>query len=149
MKSFIEFLVLNYLLILVVTATCNYISGVAKAIKDNEFKSSKAVEGLKDLFLLAVGYLTMAAFAFVVKDVTFENMQIFTALFAFITILIIAYKGNSLAMNFILLAKIPVPKVMITIDEKVKAMFEENKPTHIFGLNDAEAETAMKDSEAI
>ncbi|XCH78842.1 MAG: phage holin family protein [Candidatus Dehalobacter alkaniphilus] len=149
MKLFIEFLVLNYLFILVVTAICNYISGVAKAIKDNDFQKVKAIEGFKDLFLLAVGYLTMAAFAFSVKDVTFENMQIFTALFAFLTILIIAYKGNSLAMNFILLAKIPVPKVMITIDEKVKSMFEESKPLPIFGLNDEEAETAMKDSEVI
>lgn len=136
MKSFIEFLILNYAILLLVTAVSNYLSGMAKAFKENNFEVKKALEGFKDLFLLFVGYLTMAAFAFAIKDVTFEDMQVFTALFAFITILIVAYKGNSLAMNFIVLAKIPVPKVMSAIDEKVKAMFEESKPASVFGVNE-------------
>lgn len=132
MKLFIEFLIVNYLTQLAIAVIGNLVAGVAKSIMNNEFKIAILFGGIKDILMLFVGYAAFGAFAYGVKDVTFEDMQVFTGLFAFLTILIIAYKGNSLAIHFIELAKIPVPKVMISIDEKVKSMFEDGKPNSVF-----------------
>lgn len=138
MKNLIAFLILNYCLILAVVSLANLVTGTAKSIADNSFNWSKAITGVKDLVMLAIGYVAFGSFAYTVQGVTFEGIDVFTKLFTFLTILIIAYKGNSLAMHFIELAKIPVPAVMVTIDEKIKAMFAESKPASVITGQDDE-----------
>ena len=74
-----------------------------------------------------------------VKDITFEDIQIFNSLFKFLTILVIAIKGNSLAMHFITLAKISVPAVMVTIDNKIKSLLGKENPD-VFGITEEEGQ---------
>lgn len=126
--QFWSFLLLTYLLPLFVVAVGNVIAGSAEALVTGDFKWDIALEGLRDLLALAIGYLTLGAFAFVVKDVTLVDVQVFSGLFAFLTILVIVIKGNSLAMHFITLAKIPVPAVMNTFDNKVKELLGKEQP---------------------
>lgn len=126
--QFWSFLLLTYLLPLFVVAVGNVIAGSAEALVTGDFKWAKALEGLRDLLALAIGYITLGAFAFVVKDVTLVDVQVFSGLFAFLTILVIVIKGNSLAMHFITLAKIPVPAVMNTFDNKVKELLGKEQP---------------------
>lgn len=127
MKLIIEFLLANYAIILIVAVLGNILSGVARAISDGSFEWSKALVGIKDAFLLAIGYITFGVFAFFIKDIKLADFAIFGAAFSFITIAIIAYKGNSLAINFVSLAKIPFPKVLTTLDNYVKDLFEIDK----------------------
>lgn len=134
-----SFLLLNYLVTLAVASLGNLIAGTAEAFVAGGFKWKKAIEGVRDILALAIGYLTLGAFAYSVKDVTFEDIQIFNSLFKFLTILVIAIKGNSLAMHFIALAKIPVPEVMKTFDNKVKKMLGKKSPD-IFGVTEEEGE---------
>lgn len=122
------FLLLTYLLPLVVVSVGNVIAGSAEALVTGKFRWAKAIEGLRDLLALAIGYLSLGAFAFVVKDVKLVDVQVFSGLFAFLTILVIVIKGNSLALHFITLAKIPVPAVMTTFDKKIKELLGKEQP---------------------
>lgn len=134
-----QFFLVNYLVILLVVAIGNLITGTVEAATNDKFSWPKAITGLKDLFALAVGYFALGIFAFSVKDVTFEDIQIFNSLFKFLTILVIAIKGNSLAMHFITLAKIPVPAVMVTIDNKIKSLLGKENPD-VFGITEEEGQ---------
>lgn len=136
MNNFISYLFLNYVIILLVVSVANWVTGIAKGLLVGEFNFGKALNGLKELVLLGIGYLAFAAFAFVLQDVKMLEVQFFSALLGFITVLIIAYKGNSLLINFVALAKIPTPKVLATVDAKVKALFEQSTPTSVFGVSE-------------
>jgi signal transduction histidine kinase len=133
MQAILDFLILNYLVILAVACVGNIISGIARAISEGSFEVKKALLGIKDLILLGVGYLTFGIFAFVIKDIALADFKVFSAAFAFITIAIIAYKGNSLAINFATLAKVPLPAVLTDLDENVKEIFNRRLPTGLEG----------------
>jgi hypothetical protein len=134
-----QFFLTNYLVNLLVVALGNVIAGTTAATVNDKFSWPKAKGGLLDLLALAIGYLTLGVFAYSVKDVTFEDIQIFNSLFKFLTILVIAIKGNSLAMHYITLAKIPVPAVMVTIDNKIKSLLGKENPD-VFGITEDEGE---------
>ena len=132
MNVFITFLLSSYALTLLAACLGNYITGVAKGIQDGQFDFKKALIGLRDLILLGIGYLVAAVFAFMVQGIVLEDIQIFSALFTFLTVLIIAYRANSLLKNFAYIAKIPLPKVFTTIDDMIKAKIENAKPSTVF-----------------
>lgn len=132
MNVFITFLLSSYALIFLAACLGNYITGVAKALQDGEFDLKKALIGIRDLILLAIAYIAMALFAFLIQDVKIEDIQVFSAVFTFLTILVIAYRANSMAKNFTAIAKLPFPKVLTTIDEKIKATIENAKPSTVF-----------------
>lgn len=127
-QSIIAYFVANHAIILIIACVGNVLAGSAEAWKDNAFKLSVFLTSVKDLCLLAVGYISFGVFAYSVKDITFQDIQVFSGLFAFITVIIVLIKGNSLAMHFITLAKIPTPAVMTAMDDKVKEYLNKAKP---------------------
>ena len=136
-QLFIQFLLATFLIPLVIASVGNVLAGTAKSVNDKTFKWSIAFDGVKSLVMLAIAYLTLGAFAFSVKDVAILDIQVFSGLFAFLTLIVIVTKGNSLAMHFIELAKIPVPDVMKTFDERLKKLLTNAKPDFL-GLTEDE-----------
>ena len=136
-QLFIQFLLATFLIPLVIASVGNVLAGTAKSVNDKTFKWSIAFDGVKSLVMLAIAYLTLGAFAFSVKDVAVLDIQVFSGLFAFLTLIVIVTKGNSLAMHFIELAKIPVPDVMKTFDERLKKLLTNAKPDFL-GLTEDE-----------
>lgn len=136
MKPILDFLITNYAIILIVAVLGNLVSGTARSVLEGTFEWKKAIGGVKDAILLGIGYIAFGVFAFFIKDIKLAGFAIFGAAFAFITIAIIAYKGNSLAVNFATLAKIPLPKVLTTLDNYVKDLFERDKLDYGFAEGD-------------
>ena len=136
-QLFIQFLLATFLIPLVIASVGNVLAGTAKSVNDGTFKWKVAFDGLKSLVMLAIAYMTLGAFAFSVKDVAVLDIQVFSGLFAFLTLIVIVTKGNSLAMHFIELAKIPVPDVMKTFDERLKKLLTNAKPDFL-GLTEDE-----------
>lgn len=142
MELLLNFLITNYLIVLAVAVIGNIVSGSARAISEGNFSFGKFIDSVKDLILLGIGYLAFGIFAFFIKDIKIADFAIFGAAFAFITIAIIVYKGNSLAINFVALAKIPPLEIMNTLDAKVKEVFARENPT---GL-DLDVEQVVEDA---
>lgn len=140
MKAFFDFLISNFVLIVLIVVFVNYINGMAKAWKRNDFRIARALQGLKDIILLIVGLLTLGALFFAIKTVQIYGLPFAEATFKLITTLVIAYYGNSVITSGIYLLKIPTPAFLKTIDSKVKELFDRSNPVEAFGADNVEKE---------
>lgn len=116
---FFEFLSNNYLVVIWAVLIGNYITGVFCAAKGKTFQFGVAFDGLLSLIYAAVGYLMFGAFAFFMQEVNIYGIS-FTAVFLVVMTILIAYKGNSLAINAVYLLGLPQLKLLEELDEKVK-----------------------------
>lgn len=128
MNAFIQFLIISLAYILFVVCIGNFIAGVLSGTKTTGFNLNLALKGIYELIELGIIYLLVAWFIYSIRDVKLVEIDIFTYTFKWLTILIIAYKGNSLLLNLVTFSKIPMPKQMVELDNKIKSMFEEINP---------------------
>lgn len=128
MNAFIQFLIISLAYILFVVCIGNYIAGVLSGAKTSGFNLNIALKGIYELIELGIIYLLVAWFIYSIRDVKLVEIDIFSYTFKWLTILIIAYKGNSLLLNLVTFSKIPMPKQMVELDNKIKSMFEQINP---------------------
>lgn len=147
MKVFIDFLIANFVIALFIFVALNFIVGVSKAWKDNEFSWSKATGGIKDIFLLAIGVLALGLLFFTIQGIQIYGLPFADTTFKLIMTLAIAYYGNSVLQNALPLLKMPTPEFLKTIDDKVKEMFNRKDPIGSYEVPVEEIDTALKDSE--
>lgn len=119
LKLFLEFLLNNYLVVIWAVLIGNYITGIFSAAKGKTFQFGLAIEGLLNLVYAAVGYVMFGVFAFFMQGQSIYDIS-FTAVFLVIMTILIAYKGNSLAINAVYLLGLPPIKILEDLDEKVK-----------------------------
>lgn len=127
MNAFIQFLIISLAYVLLVVTLGNYVAGILSGAKLKGFDWKLAFLGLWEMVQLAIIYLMVAWFIFTIKDITIEEISVFPIAFKTLTVLIIAYKGNSLLLNLVTFSKIPMPYFMTVFDERIKAMFEANQ----------------------
>lgn len=135
MNAFIQFLIISLAYVLLVVCLGNYVAGVLSGAKTTGFDLKLAMKGVWELIELAIVYILVAWFIYSIREVKIVEIDIFSYTFKGLTILIIAYKGNSLLLNLVTFSKIPMPKQMVELDNKVKAMFESSKPFNEFATN--------------
>ena len=124
MQDILQFLLEQFALILLVASIGNLIMGVISGTKATTFNPDKLIKGFVELLFQGVGFLCIGLLAYTLQAVEIDGLAIFPFGFKSLTILSIAYKANSMLLNYVTLSKIPMPKIMMDIDEKVKAMFE-------------------------
>lgn len=117
------YLLENFALILLVAVVGNLLVGAMAAYRKNVFEMAVAIDSVVNMFFLFISYALVGLFAFALKGATVKDLEIFSLAFTALTILIIAYKGNSMLLSFVTVSRIPMPKIMYTIDTKVKEMF--------------------------
>lgn len=133
MNAFIQFLIISLAYVLLVVCIGNYVAGVLSGSKEKGFDFKLALTGIWELIELAIVYILVAWFIYSIRDIQFVEISMFTVAFKILTILIIAYKGNSLLLNLVTFSKIPMPIQMVNFDKRVKALFESDTP--ISGMN--------------
>jgi uncharacterized paraquat-inducible protein A len=136
-NALLNYFIACWLIPLAIATIGNIITGTALAISQNTFSWAKAFQGVKDWVMLVIGYGAMGIFAYSVKDVALADVSVFSGLFVFLTTALVLIKGNSLALNFLALAKMPHFAVMDTFDAKVKEYLERAKPDFL-GLTEDE-----------
>lgn len=124
MQDILQFLKEQFALILLVAAVGNLIMGVISGTKATKFNPDKLLKGFTNIVFLAIGFVCVGLLVYMLQEVKIEELAIFPLGFKGLTILIIAYKANSMLLNYVTISGIPMPKIMTNIDEKVKAMFE-------------------------
>jgi hypothetical protein len=147
MKLILEFMIANFVIALLIFVGLNFLVGVAKAWKDNEFSLAKALQGVKDIFLLVIGVLALGLLFYVIKGVQIYGLPFADTTFKLIMTLAIAYYGNSVLQNALPLLKMPTPAFLKTIDDKVKEMFNRTEPIGSYEVPDVEMNQALKDSQ--
>jgi len=147
MNELINFMIANYVVALFIFVLINFVVGVSNAWGNGEFKLSKALGGVKDIVLLAIGVLAMGLLFFTVRTVQVYGLPFAEATFKLIMTLAIAYYGNSVLQNALPLLKMPTPAFLKTIDDKVKEMFNRTDPTGEYEVPEEEMNQALKDSE--
>ena len=118
------FLIDQLALLLLTVTLANIFIGAMVAIKEHEFKIGEFFEGVISAIFLLISYVLIGIFIFMLKAIASPDMQIFVTAYTVLTLLIIAYKANSMLLSFVYISKIPMPKIMQQLDEKVKAMFD-------------------------
>jgi phage-related holin len=147
MKVFIDFLIANFVIALFIFVVLNFIVGVAKAWQVKEFSFTKAILGIKDIFLLAIGTIALGLLFYIIQGVQIYGLPFADTTFKLIMTLAIAYYGNSVLQNALPLLKMPTPAFLKTIDDKVKEMFNRTDPVGSYEVPAEEVDTALKDSE--
>lgn len=133
MNALLAYLVTNFVAILFIFVLLNFAVGVSKAWGDNEFSLAKALTGIKEIILLAIGVLALGLLFFVIQGVQIYGLPFADTTFKLIMTLAIAYYGNSILQNALPLLKMPTPAFLKTIDDKVKEMFNRTDPTGVYG----------------
>lgn len=146
MNALLAFMIANFCVAVLVFAGLNFVVGVTKSWQDNTFSLSKALNGVKDIVLLAIGLSVLGMLFFILKDLQVYGLPFAEATFKLITTLAIAYYGNSVLQNALPLLKMPTPAFLKTIDDKVKEMFNRTDPLGSF-VSDQDIAAALKESE--
>lgn len=133
MKTFIEFMIANFVIVVLSIVLLDYANGIARALKRSEFKFSVALTGLKNIVLLAFAALSGGLMFYFLRSVQIFGLPFAEPTFKLLMTLVIAYYGNSTLQNMIFLLGIPTPAFMQTIDDKVKEMFNKSDPLTAFG----------------
>ena len=136
MNALLAYLVTNFVAILFIFVLLNFAVGVAKAWKDNKFSFAKALQGIKDIFLLAIGVVALGLLFYIIQGVQIYGLPFADTTVKLIMTLAIAYYGNSVLQNALPLLKMPTPAFLKTIDDKVKEMFNRTDPKGAFGVED-------------
>ena len=121
--TYAQYLLENFAVILVIVVVGNLLIGAMAAYRKKQFEMSVALDSIVNMLFLFVSYALVGLFAFSLKGVTAKDLELFSLAFATLTILIIVYKGNSMLLSFVTVSRIPMPKMMYTLDAKVKEMF--------------------------
>jgi len=140
MNALLLFMIANFVIALFIFVGLNFIVGAAKAWKDDEFSVARAVQGIKDIFLLAIGVLAMGLLFYVIQGVQIYGLPFADTTFKLIMTLAIAYYGNSVLQNALPLMKMPTPAFLKTIDTKVKELFDRSNPLEAIGADAPETE---------
>jgi hypothetical protein len=135
MKTFIEFMIANFVIVALCVVLLDYVNGIARALKRNEFKIALALTGFKNIVLLAFAALSGGLMFFFLRNIQIFGLPFAEPTFKILMTLVIAYYGNSTLQNMIFLFGIPTPAFMQTIDDKVKDMFNKSDPITAFGAD--------------
>ncbi len=146
MNELTAYMVTNFVAILFIFVLLNFGVGISKAWKDNEFSLIKAIQGIKDIFLLAIGVIALGLLFYIIHGVQIYGLPFADATFKLIMTLAIAYYGNSVLQNALPLLKMPTPAFLKTIDDKVKEMFNRTDPIGSY-VGDQDVAAAIKESE--
>lgn len=136
MKTFIEFIIANFVIVALCVVLLDFANGIARALKRDEFKIGIALIGLKNIVLLAFAALSGGLMFFFLRSVQIFGLPFAEPTFKLLMTLVIAYYGNSTLQNMITLFGIPTPAFMQTIDDKVKEMFSKSDPITAFGADE-------------
>jgi len=140
MNALLVFMIANFVIVLFIFVGLNFVVGVAKAWKDNEFSLARATQGIKDIFLLAIGVLAIGLLFYVIQGVQIYGLPFADTTFKLIMTLAIAYYGNSVLQNALPLLKMPTPTFLKSIDTKVKELFDRSNPLEAIGADAPETE---------